>query len=400
MIYLATQIMISLMLAGIVGGAIGWLLQRLKSNRLLSQMRQKITRQQRLVNQAQNDVTMIAEDFDELKHQSRAEIAALRQENNQLPVLNQNLEKSQLLVRQLMQKNEASIRDLKNENATLTQTLKNRKDRESAYTKLQAELVMERRKYHAIATSFGGNKAAGSPTASIGSNSVSPDSSLAEDNPVYSQALENQIPNNPRQITGTQSELDLVADSITDAPGNSWASTRVSNRSIIKSPDYVIDAQAADTTKPIETPASSQSNAATGEQNDTGQTEKLITIVSDDGRVSTTKADSPKSFGQPITDESVASTSAKDASSTKRTPAISFNAVDQHDDLQQIFGIGPVTEQTLNKLGITSYTQLAELKRHDIEKIADALQIFPGRIERDNWVGSARRQLEEVLEDL
>jgi predicted flap endonuclease-1-like 5' DNA nuclease len=77
-----------------------------------------------------------------------------------------------------------------------------------------------------------------------------------------------------------------------------------------------------------------------------------------------------------------------------------FDTVDQHDDLQQIFGIGPVTEKALNKLGITSYSQLADLKNHDIEKIADALQIFPGRIERDNWVGSARRQLEEVLEEL
>jgi len=77
-----------------------------------------------------------------------------------------------------------------------------------------------------------------------------------------------------------------------------------------------------------------------------------------------------------------------------------FDPVEQHDDLKQIFGIGPVTEKTLNKLGITAYSQLAELKQHDIEKIANALQIFPGRIERDNWVGSARAQLEEVLEDL
>jgi len=77
-----------------------------------------------------------------------------------------------------------------------------------------------------------------------------------------------------------------------------------------------------------------------------------------------------------------------------------FDTVEQHDDLKQIFGIGPVTEKTLNKLGITAYAQLAELKQHDIEKIANALQIFPGRIERDNWVGGARAQLEEVLEDL
>jgi len=77
-----------------------------------------------------------------------------------------------------------------------------------------------------------------------------------------------------------------------------------------------------------------------------------------------------------------------------------FDPVDQHDDLQQIFGIGPVTERALNELGITSYSQLADLQQHDIEQIADALQIFPSRIEQDNWVDSARRQLEEVLEEL
>ena len=77
-----------------------------------------------------------------------------------------------------------------------------------------------------------------------------------------------------------------------------------------------------------------------------------------------------------------------------------FDPVSQHDDLQQIFGIGPLTEKALNELGITSYSQLAELKEHEIQRIADALQIGPGRIERDNWVGNARRQLEEVLEQL
>jgi len=67
-----------------------------------------------------------------------------------------------------------------------------------------------------------------------------------------------------------------------------------------------------------------------------------------------------------------------------------FEPVDQHDDLQTIFGIGPVTERGLNRLG----------KRYDIEKIAGALEIVPGKIERENWVGNARRQLEDVLEEL
>ena len=77
-----------------------------------------------------------------------------------------------------------------------------------------------------------------------------------------------------------------------------------------------------------------------------------------------------------------------------------FDPVSQQDDLQQIFGIGPITEKALNDLGITSYSQLAELKQHDIQRIADALDIGANRIERDNWVGNARRQLEEVLEQL
>jgi len=77
-----------------------------------------------------------------------------------------------------------------------------------------------------------------------------------------------------------------------------------------------------------------------------------------------------------------------------------FEPVEQRDDLKQIFGIGPVTEKALNELGITSYSQLADLKSHEIEKIASALSIVPGRIERDNWVGNARKQLEEVLEEL
>ena len=77
-----------------------------------------------------------------------------------------------------------------------------------------------------------------------------------------------------------------------------------------------------------------------------------------------------------------------------------FEPVDRHDDLQRIFGIGPVTERALNRLGITSYSQLAELDRDEVEQIADALQIYPGRIERDDWVGNARRQLEDVLEEL
>lgn len=77
-----------------------------------------------------------------------------------------------------------------------------------------------------------------------------------------------------------------------------------------------------------------------------------------------------------------------------------FRPVDRQDDLKRLFGIGPVTEKALYALGITSYPQLAKLERPEIERIAEALDIVPERIESDDWVGNARRQLEDVLEEL
>ena len=59
------------------------------------------------------------------------------------------------------------------------------------------------------------------------------------------------------------------------------------------------------------------------------------------------------------------------------------------DDLKKIHGVGPKLEQTLKELGITSYLQVANLTPEDIETVTLALDAFPGRIERDDWVGSA-----------
>ena len=64
---------------------------------------------------------------------------------------------------------------------------------------------------------------------------------------------------------------------------------------------------------------------------------------------------------------------------------------DDADDLQIIHGIGPVIERSLNDIGITNFNQLATLTRQEIEEVAEILKIFPGRIERDNWIGNARR---------
>jgi predicted flap endonuclease-1-like 5' DNA nuclease len=63
---------------------------------------------------------------------------------------------------------------------------------------------------------------------------------------------------------------------------------------------------------------------------------------------------------------------------------------DRKDDLTQIMGIGPYIEQKLNEIGICNYAQISKFKESDIRVITELIDFFPGRIERDNWVGQAK----------
>lgn len=69
-----------------------------------------------------------------------------------------------------------------------------------------------------------------------------------------------------------------------------------------------------------------------------------------------------------------------------------FKTQEQSDNLKLINGIGPVMEQLLNELGVTTFKQLAGFSKADIDMVSAAIDVFPGRIERDNWVGGAREQ--------
>ena len=60
------------------------------------------------------------------------------------------------------------------------------------------------------------------------------------------------------------------------------------------------------------------------------------------------------------------------------------------DDLKRIKGIGPKLERTLHGLGVRSFAQLAAFTDDDIARIDDVLD-FKGRIQREDWVGQARR---------
>ena len=59
------------------------------------------------------------------------------------------------------------------------------------------------------------------------------------------------------------------------------------------------------------------------------------------------------------------------------------------DDLTKITGVGPYIEQKLNEIGIYTYDQVSRLDWEDIQTITELIDFFPGRMERDNWVGQA-----------
>jgi len=61
----------------------------------------------------------------------------------------------------------------------------------------------------------------------------------------------------------------------------------------------------------------------------------------------------------------------------------------EKDDLKEISGVGPVLEKALNDLGIYHFRQVAAFTPEDIAAVENETN-FPGRIERDDWLGQAK----------
>ena len=61
------------------------------------------------------------------------------------------------------------------------------------------------------------------------------------------------------------------------------------------------------------------------------------------------------------------------------------------DDLKRISGVGPKLEKLLNKHGVYYFWQVASWNKKDVQFIDDRLEVFKGRIERDDWVSQAKR---------
>ncbi|MGB0791438.1 MAG: 50S ribosomal protein L21e [Candidatus Thalassarchaeaceae archaeon] len=70
------------------------------------------------------------------------------------------------------------------------------------------------------------------------------------------------------------------------------------------------------------------------------------------------------------------------------------NASDK-DDLQAIKGVGPFIEEKLNALGIYTYLQISKMKGDLEDQVNEAIEFFPGRVKRDEWVNQAKDMLNE-----
>jgi len=79
---------------------------------------------------------------------------------------------------------------------------------------------------------------------------------------------------------------------------------------------------------------------------------------------------------------------------TKSKPELNFENfgtadTSNKDDLTKIEGIGPYIEEKLNEIGIFNYDQISRFTFEDIRILTELIDFFPGRIERDDWIGQA-----------
>ncbi|MBV9697266.1 MAG: hypothetical protein JO005_10095, partial [Gammaproteobacteria bacterium] len=66
------------------------------------------------------------------------------------------------------------------------------------------------------------------------------------------------------------------------------------------------------------------------------------------------------------------------------------------DDLTRIRGLPKVLEQTLHKVGVFYFWQIAEWSPEDVAYVDSQLERFQGRIESDGWIDQASELAQQV----
>ncbi len=118
-------------------------------------------------------------------------------------------------------------------------------------------------------------------------------------------------------------------------------------------------------------------------------TVKIAEILTDGAKASKKAAKKPAAKAEAPKKAPAAEKAPAKEKAAEAAPAALFTAPEgPADDLKKISGVGPVLEEKLNVLGVTTFAQVAAMSRDDIEKLDDALS-FKGRIDRDNWLEQA-----------
>jgi predicted flap endonuclease-1-like 5' DNA nuclease len=69
---------------------------------------------------------------------------------------------------------------------------------------------------------------------------------------------------------------------------------------------------------------------------------------------------------------------------------IGYAKKEEADDLTTISGIGGWIKEKLNVLDIYTFKQISNFNSEDVAAVAEAIEYFPGRIERDEWILQAK----------
>jgi len=102
-------------------------------------------------------------------------------------------------------------------------------------------------------------------------------------------------------------------------------------------------------------------------------------------------------YGEEIYDKVSVDAVYQDAFDKQLAEANKGMVFDYTNDLKLISGVGPKMEKLLHDFGITTFYHLSKLDKNGVEALNDKLEFFPGRIERDDWIGQAKAFHKEML---
>ena len=63
--------------------------------------------------------------------------------------------------------------------------------------------------------------------------------------------------------------------------------------------------------------------------------------------------------------------------------------------MKKVKGIGPQMEQALNQIGIYTFAQVGKMTEKEYDLLDSITGSFPGRAQRDDWAGQAKKLNED-----